>query len=105
MEAASKHDGDGWPMSCRLTISEPQFRNGVMALVVFGVLWSQPITGSAQTAEDGEHAEQRADAEQIFRDRVTPFIKTYCLGCHSSKRPTEAGVNITPALKAPAHAA
>jgi hypothetical protein len=27
-------------------MSEARFRSGVMAMVVFGVLWSQPITGS-----------------------------------------------------------
>ena len=80
-------------------MSEARFRSGVMAMVVFGVLWSQPITGSAQTSVDGEHAALKADAEQFFGDRVAPFIKTYCLACHSNKRPTEAGVNFSPALK------
>ena len=105
MEAASKDDGDGWQMSCRVAMSEARFRSGVMAMVVFGVLWSQPITGSAQTSVDGELAALKADAEQFFRDRVAPFIKTYCLDCHPNKRPTEAGVNFSPALKNPGHAA
>jgi hypothetical protein len=76
-----------------------------MAMVVFGLLWSQPITGSAQTSVDGELAALRTDAEQFFGDRVAPFIKTYCLACHSNKRPTEAGVNFSPALKSPGHSA
>jgi hypothetical protein len=105
MEAASKDDGDAWQMSCSVTMSEARFRSGLMAIVVFGVLWSQPITGSAQTSVDEEHAALKEDAEQFFRDRVAPFIKTYCLACHSSKRPTEAGLNFTPALKTPGHAA
>lgn len=50
-------------------------------------------------------AVQKAGAEEMFRKRVTPFIKTYCLDCHQNKRPTEAGVNFSPALKAPGHAA
>jgi len=33
------------------------------------------------------------------------FIKNYCLECHSNKRPTEAGVNFSPTLKNPGHAA
>jgi len=86
-------------------MSEARFRGGVMAIVVFGAVWSQPIPGFAQTAVDEEHAELKADAEEYFRDRVAPFIKTYCLACHSSKRPTEAGLNFTPALKSPGHAA
>lgn len=47
----------------------------------------------------------KSDAEVYFRDRVTPFIKSYCLPCHRSERPTRGGVNFTPALKTPGHAA
>jgi len=47
----------------------------------------------------------KSDAETYFRDRVTPFIKSYCLPCHRSERPTRAGVNFSPALKTPGHAA
>ena len=54
MEAARKDEGNGWQMGCRVAMSEARFRGGVMAMVVFGVLWSQPITGSAQTSVDGE---------------------------------------------------
>jgi mono/diheme cytochrome c family protein len=88
-------------MSCSAAIPGACFRSGVMALVVFGLLWSQPITGSAQTSADDDPAPLKADAEQFFRDHVAPFVKTYCLDCHSSKRPTEAGVNFAPALKNP----
>src|SRR5438045_736761 len=41
------------------------------------------------------HDALKADAEQYFRDRVTPFVKTYCLPCHRSQRPTRGGVNFT----------
>jgi hypothetical protein len=92
-------------MSCRLAISEARLRSGAAALVVFGVLWSQPITASAQSSVDREPAALKAEAEEFFRDHVSPFIKNYCLACHSSKRPTEAGLNFTPALKNPGGAA
>ena len=96
-------------MSCRAGMSEARFRGGVMAMVVIGGLWSQPNTemggGSAQTSVDGELAALKSDAERFFGDRVAPFIKTYCLACHSSKRPTEAGLNFSPALKSPGHSA
>ena len=52
-----------------------------------------------------DHEALKADAEEFFRGRVTPFITTYCLPCHRSQRPTRAGVNFTPALKTPGHAA
>src|SRR5215475_5421042 len=47
----------------------------------------------------------KADAEEFFCGRVTPFIQTYCIACHQNRRPTRAGVNFSPALKAPGHAA
>lgn len=74
-------------------------------MMVCGVSWSRPIACTAQTTIHGEFAEQKADAEQFFRDRVAPFIRTYCIDCHQNRRPTEAGVNFSPALKNPGHAA
>ncbi|MCX6605422.1 MAG: DUF1592 domain-containing protein [Acidobacteria bacterium] len=47
----------------------------------------------------------KADADKFFRDRVTPFVTTYCLPCHQNRRPTRGGVNFSPALKTPGHAA
>ena len=99
--ASGKDDGDGRQMSYRAAITETRFCSGVIAMVVCGVLSAQPSTSSAQTSEDAKLAARKADAEQFFRDHVAPFVKSYCLACHSSKRPTEAGVNFTPALKSP----
>jgi hypothetical protein len=110
-------------MSSSMAMSESPFRSGALAAVVLGVLGSLPIaapaqtTGPAQAASpiqptdpapttaDAEHAALQADAEQYFRKRVAPFINAYCLDCHSNKRPTEAGVNFSPTLKSPGHAA
>ena len=47
----------------------------------------------------------KADAQEFFRGRVTPFIQTYCIACHQNRRPTQAGVNFSPALKDPGHPA
>ena len=52
-----------------------------------------------------DHEALKADAEVFFKGRITPFINTYCINCHQSKRPTRGGVNFTPALKDPGHAA
>lgn len=52
-----------------------------------------------------DHEALKADAEEYFRSRVTPFINSYCINCHQNRRPTRAGVNFSPALKAPGHAA
>jgi hypothetical protein len=86
-------------------MSESRFRSGVFTVVALGVWWSQPITGSAQSTAKEEVIATKAEAERFFRDRVAPFVKTYCLDCHSSKRPTEAGVNFSPALKNPGDSA
>lgn len=52
-----------------------------------------------------DHEALKADAEQFFRGRVTPVVTRYCLPCHQNRRPTRAGVNFSPALKDPGHAA
>ena len=80
------------------------------ATLLIGVAWSIPSTCWAQseavaTEVDEQLAALKDQTEEYFRDRVTPFIKIYCIDCHSNRRPTEAGVNFSPALKAPGHAA
>ena len=63
-----------------------------------------PCGARAKTA-GADHEALKADSEAFFSDRVTPFIKNYCIACHQNRRPTQAGVNFSPALKAPGHAA
>ncbi len=76
-----------------------------MALSVLGIACLWTVNCSAQPMGDSELATLQTKAKQHFRDDVTPFINTYCIDCHSNKRPTEAGVNFSPALKNPGHAA
>jgi mono/diheme cytochrome c family protein len=52
-----------------------------------------------------DHEALKAEAKQYFREQVTPFVTTYCLPCHQNRRPTRGGVNFSPALNAPGHAA
>ena len=92
-------------MSYRAATPEAHVRRGVIVAAALGVIWSQPIAGTAQTSVDEQVAALKAEAERYFGDRVAPFIKTYCLACHSNKRPTEGGVNFSPALKDPGHPA
>ena len=73
----------------------------MIGLLTCGISWSCPT----QIASGEEFSEQKSDAEQFLRDRVGPFIRTYCIDCHSNRRPTEGGVNFNPALKDPGHAA
>jgi len=60
---------------------------------------------SPSGAMAANHEALKADADQFFRERVTPFITTYCIQCHQNRRPTRGGVNFSPALKTPGHAA
>ncbi len=92
-------------LNSKLPILGVRFRGGVIALSVLFALWSWPLICAAQTSGHGEFAAQRADAEEFFRKRVNPFINDYCIDCHQNKRPTEAGVNFSPALKDPGDAA
>src|SRR6056297_4351874 len=91
-------------MSFPVAITEARFR-GLAAVMVMGFLWSSPSNCRAQPADGGMLAAQKADAENYFRQRVTPFVKTYCLECHQNRRPTEAGLTFTPALRSPGHPA
>ena len=92
-------------LNFRAKITSVSFRSGAITILVFCTSSWLPITCKAQTRADADFAANKADAEKFFRDRVTPFIKAYCIDCHSNKRPTEAGVNFSPALKSPGHAA
>ncbi|WP_222436019.1 DUF1592 domain-containing protein [Rubripirellula reticaptiva] len=92
-------------MSFQVTMIKARFLRGTLAVMVLGVLWISPKTCWAQSAAEEALAEGKADSEKFFRQRVTPFIKTYCLECHQNSRPTEAGLSFTPALDTPGHAA
>ena len=94
-------------VSLNLCVKIPRacFRSGVIVLLVCCVWWSRAVTCEAQSAREEEFAARKTDAEEFFRKRVTPFIKTYCIDCHQNRRPTEAGVNFMPVLKTPGHAA
>ena len=92
-------------MSDRSATPDALVRRSVIIAAALGLLWSWPIAGAAQEPADDDAAALKADAQRYFGDRVAPFIKTYCLACHSNKKPTEAGVNFSPALKDPGHLA
>ncbi len=78
--------------------------------LVFIFLSTGLVTCNAQLSpqglkEDQKYAELAADADKNFRESVSPFVKKYCIECHQNKRPTEAGVNFSPAIQKPGDAA
>ncbi len=57
----------------------------------------------AQTGDGGsDEAALRADANKVFKEKVTPFVEKYCLRCHGPR--PKAGVNLESALKSPGSA-
>lgn len=61
-----------------------------------------PCTHAAP-AGDTDFAAQQGLAKAAFREQLTPFVRTYCLSCHSNRR-SKAGVNFESALKYPGSA-
>lgn len=81
------------------------YRWRIAAILFGGILALVCSPLHADDSQSGGIAAKRTEAEKFFREAVTPFIQKYCIECHSNRRPTEAGVNFSPALKAPGHAA
>ncbi len=79
--------------------------NATLLLGLYVILCLASPCGARADAGGADHEALKADSEAFFSDRVTPFIKNYCISCHQNRRPTQAGVNFSPALKDPSHAA
>lgn len=55
----------------------------------------------AVTAAEAEIEAKGKVAAEVFRTEVTPFLKTYCVECHSQQR-AKAGVSFTGMMRQPA---
>jgi len=75
------------------------FRRGLPALALVSFALALPVAVAAPTEEPGSPARQ-AETNRVFKERVTPFFKTYCTDCHGIHR-MEGGINFAPALLAP----
>ena len=76
----------------------PEFPSGlqlIKALCGFTLLLTW--TGLAESRVNPDFAALKADAQKSFKDSVTPFVKTYCIGCHGQDR-QKVGINFQPAL-------
>ncbi len=73
------------------------------AALGFALVLSLVSPCRAQTGGGGaDEAALRADANKVFKEKVTPFTKKYCLRCHGPR--PKAGVNLESALKSPGSA-
>jgi hypothetical protein len=76
----------------------PEFPGGlqlIKALCGFTLLLTW--TGLAESRVNPDFVALKADAQKSFKDSVTPFVKTYCIGCHGQDR-QKGGINFQPAL-------
>ena len=76
------------------------FRSAVMAVIGFGFVLSLVAPSRAEPADDRNFAALQADAQKVFREKISPFITTYCLDCHGNKK-RKGGFNFQPAFKKP----
>jgi mono/diheme cytochrome c family protein len=92
----------------------------VMLLVCFALAWTPPVhaesaadlkpaaakpavpapTSVLKSAEDTALLAQQAEVKKTFKDKVQPFVKSYCYECHGDRR-MKGGVTFHPALKNP----
>ncbi len=74
----------------------------MMALSMWALAACLPCV--AETGGDARLAALQADAKKSFREVVTPFVESYCAGCHGQRR-QKAGIDFRPVLKSPGEAA
>jgi len=74
------------------------------ALVVGFVVGAvSAVRAEAETGiKEGNEAALRADAKKTFKEKVEPFVETYCIRCHGPR--PKAGINLKSALKSPGSA-
>jgi hypothetical protein len=58
----------------------------------------------AEGGDDAALVALQTTAKETFKEKAVPFLKSYCMECHSSKK-TKGKVNFLPALKNPGDAA
>ena len=82
----------------------PEFPSGLQLIkALYGFTLLLNWTGLAESRIDRDFAALQADAQKSFKDGVTPFAKTYCIGCHGQDR-QKGGINFQPALSNPGDA-
>ena len=78
------------------------FRSALISVLGFTLA---PTGGAAPddgATPDLDEAALVADAKQTFKEKVGPFVETYCIKCHGSR--PKGGINLKSALKSPGSA-
>ncbi len=77
------------------------FKVGALAVAL---CWMLVLSGHAETNALSEEEALRVQAQNIFKEKVEPFVKEYCTRCHGGGR-AKANVNLEVDLKAPGRGA
>ena len=80
------------------------FRGSVIAMLLFASAFWLALPCHAEPGGDADFAALQANAKESFRDKVAPFVKTYCTDCHGDKK-RKGQINFQAALKNPGDAA
>ncbi|MEI9896719.1 MAG: DUF1595 domain-containing protein [Chthoniobacter sp.] len=75
----------------------------MIALSLFASALGSGLPGHAESGGDADLAALQASAKESFRDKVAPFLTTYCTDCHGTKK-RKGQINFQPALKNPGDA-
>jgi hypothetical protein len=62
------------------------FRRGAMTPILLSLAWPLTGFGQAEPAKASDLPALQADVRKGFKDEVTPFVRTYCLNCHSNRK-------------------
>jgi mono/diheme cytochrome c family protein len=77
---------------CALTCTPPLHAQSTPA--------AKPTPAAVKSAEDAALLALQAEVKKTFKDKVQPFVKSYCYECHGDRR-MKGGVTFHPALKNP----
>lgn len=82
------------------------FRSGLLVapILCLAAMAAAAAPNKSAEATDKDLEALQAETQKLFRESVSPFVKTYCMECHSSRR-TKGKVNFQPALNKPGDAA
>jgi hypothetical protein len=81
-------------------IVPPDFRRLVVSGTIAVVAYLGPAGFHAVSAGDTQTEDRRKEAKRVYRDEVTPFLKTYCVKCHGNGR-AKGGIHFTNMMKRP----
>jgi hypothetical protein len=73
---------------------------GLLTLIQLGLLCALASPGLAKEGEKKTEVSPDDRARKAFKQHVEPFVKEYCLECHSNRR-SKAGLNLEVAMRKP----